>query len=287
MLLLGGPNTYLPFLQECWRLRIPQTWNERGYSYPTNVPLDELIFVPKNSQYYAAFGAVLFGLHEADGVGRLTSLDGLREYIAHGRKARLGDSAGPALATSPDELREFKERYSIKAFEPARFVPGEVVRGVIGLDGGSTSSKAVLVDFETGRILAKAYQLSKGNPIQDAKELLGKIRESVEGQRSVGALGPQENAPRLEVMGFGATGYAADVLEQCVHSDVNIVETVAHMMSAVHFFGAVDVICDIGGQDIKVLFMKNGEIANFRLSNSCSAGNGTLLRPPLTNSESP
>jgi activator of 2-hydroxyglutaryl-CoA dehydratase len=79
-------------------------------------------------------------------------------------------------------------------------------------------------------------------------------------------------------MGFGATGYAADVLQECVQSDVNVVETVAHMMSAVHFFGDVDVICDIGGQDIKVLFMKNGDIANFRLSNSCSAGNGMLLQ---------
>jgi predicted nucleotide-binding protein (sugar kinase/HSP70/actin superfamily) len=49
-------------------------------------------------------------------------------------------------------------------------------------------------------------------------------------------------------------------------------------MSAVHFFGEVDVICDIGGQDIKVLFMKNGDIQNFKLSNSCSAGNGMLLQ---------
>jgi predicted nucleotide-binding protein (sugar kinase/HSP70/actin superfamily) len=49
-------------------------------------------------------------------------------------------------------------------------------------------------------------------------------------------------------------------------------------MSATHYFGDVDVICDIGGQDIKVLFMKNGDIANFRLSNSRSAGNGTLLQ---------
>jgi activator of 2-hydroxyglutaryl-CoA dehydratase len=63
-----------------------------------------------------------------------------------------------------------------------------------------------------------------------------------------------------------------------VRADVNIVETVAHMMSAVKFFGDVDVICDIGGQDIKVLFMKNGDIANFKLSNSCSAGNGMLLQ---------
>ena len=68
------------------------------------------------------------------------------------------------------------------------------------------------------------------------------------------------------------------MLDECVQADVNIVETVAHMMSAVHYFGDVDVICDIGGQDIKVLFMKNGDIKNFQLSNSCSAGNGMLLQ---------
>lgn len=75
----------------------------------------------------------------------------------------------------------------------------------------------------------------------------------------------------LEIIGFGATGYAADVLEKTLKADVNIVETVAHMMSAVHEFGDIDVICDIGGQDIKVLFLKNGDIRNFRLSNQCSA----------------
>src|SRR5687768_15331657 len=50
------------------------------------------------------------------------------------------------------------------------------------------------------------------------------------------------------------------------------------MMSAKRWFPAVDVICDIGGQDIKVLFMQNGDIKNFRLSNQCSAGNGMLLQ---------
>ena len=50
------------------------------------------------------------------------------------------------------------------------------------------------------------------------------------------------------------------------------------MMSAKRWFPAVDVICDIGGQDIKVMFMQNGDVKNFRLSNSCSAGNGMLLQ---------
>ncbi len=267
VLLLGGPNTYLPFLQDCWRLRIPQTWKERGHQYPQDIPIEELIFIPKNAQYYAAFGAVMYGMHEEETVGWFTGTAGLSEYITTGRKARLGETAGPPLVKTGDELAAFRELYAIPKFQQAKFQPGETVRGIIGLDGGSTSSKAVLVSYEDGKILAKGYQLSKGNPIQDTKELLAQLKEYVTSQGAT-----------LEVMGFGATGYAADVLEECVKSDVNIVETVAHMMSAVHFFGDVDVICDIGGQDIKVLFMKNGDIANFRLSNSCSAGNGMLLQ---------
>jgi predicted CoA-substrate-specific enzyme activase len=267
VLLLGGPNTYLPFLQECWRLRIPQTWDERGYAWPKDRPIEETIFVPENAQYYAALGAVLYGLHEEAHIGVFSSVEPLSEYITTGRKARLGETAGPPLAKTEVELGEFRDLYKIPKFEPKRFEPGQVVRAVIGLDGGSTSSKAVLVD-EDGQILCKAYQLSKGNPIQDTKELLAQLREYVEVSQKA----------KLEIMGFGATGYAADVLQECVRADVNIVETVAHMLSAVHFFGDVDVICDIGGQDIKVLFMKNGDISNFRLSNSCSAGNGMLLQ---------
>jgi predicted CoA-substrate-specific enzyme activase len=268
VLLLGGPNTYLPFLQECWRVRIPQVWEERGYEWPRDRPIEETIFVPENSQYYAAMGAVLYGLHEEAHVGVFKTVAPLEEYITTGRKARLGETAGPPLSKTEVELNEFRELYKIPKFHPTKFEEGQVVRAVVGLDGGSTSSKAVLVDYEDGKILAKAYQLSKGNPILDTKELLTQLRHYVE----------VDQKAKLEIMGFGATGYAADVLQECVRTDVNIVETVAHMLSAVHFFGDVDVICDIGGQDIKVLFMKNGDIANFRLSNSCSAGNGMLLQ---------
>ncbi|MFO0550243.1 MAG: BadF/BadG/BcrA/BcrD ATPase family protein [Polyangiaceae bacterium] len=266
VILLGGPNTYLPFLQECWRKRIPEIWAERGYDYPKDVPIEELIFVPENSQYYAAYGACVYGLEEAAGVGVYTGADGLVEYMKNGRKARLGASAGPPLVRTLSEKEQFRDLFRIPKFTPKKLVPGETVRAVIGLDGGSTSSKAVLLG-EDGEIVCKGYQLSKGNPIQDTKELLTQLKGYVE-----------EQGAKLEVLGFGATGYAADVLQECVKSDVNIVETVAHMMSAVKFFGDVDVICDIGGQDIKVLFMKNGDISNFKLSNSCSAGNGMLLQ---------
>lgn len=266
VLLLGGPNTYLPFLQECWRMRIPQTWQERGYDYPKDVPINDLIFVPDNSQYYAAYGAILYGLHEPADIGLYMGLEGLKEFIAHGRKAKLGEKAGPPLVCTDSELEQFRSSYSIPRYTPATFTPGQKVRAVIGLDGGSTSSKAVLVD-DQGEILLKEYQLSKGNPLEDTKEMLLRIREKV-----------KEQGADLEIIGFGATGYAADVLEKTLKVDVNIVETVAHMMSAVHQFGDIDVICDIGGQDIKVLFLKNRDIRNFKLSNQCSAGNGMLLQ---------
>src|SRR5690606_34274533 len=228
--------------------------------------VEELIFVPESAELYAAFGAAMYGLSEPAAVGAYRGTQPLEEFIKNGRRARLGEQAGPPLSREAGETEKFVASYAIPRFEPAKFEQGQVVRAVIGLDGGSTSSKAVLVD-EDGTILSKAYQLSKGNPIQDTKELLAVLTESVEGQGAT-----------LECLAFGATGYAAGALEETVLADVSIVQTVAPMMSAVHFFGDVDVICDIGGQDIKVLFMKNGDISNFKLSNSCSAGNGMLLQ---------
>ncbi len=266
VLLLGGPNTYLPFLQECWRLRIPQAWDERGYDYPKDVPIEELIYVPDNAELYAAYGAVLFGMHEPAEVGVYRGLEPLKEFITHGRKAKLGESAGPGLVDADSERDAFLARYEVPKFEEATLQPGQVVRGAIGLDGGSTSSKIVFVN-EDGVILKKVYQLSKGNPIQDMKDMFSVLRDWATDQGA-----------EIEVTGFGVTGYAGDVMEKALLADANIVETVAHMMSAKHYFPDVDVICDIGGQDIKVLFMQGGDVKNFKLSNSCSAGNGMLLQ---------
>ena len=266
VLLLGGPNTYLPFLQDCWRLRIPETWRERCYAYPTDVPIESLIVVPENAQLYAAFGAVIYGLHEPAEVGRYAGTEALARYATEGRKERLGASAGPPLVKGQDELAEFRSLFAIPRFAPVRFSPGDTVRAVIGLDGGSTSSKAVLLG-EDGTLLRKAYTLSRGNPIEDMRALLAELRDGV---RADGAT--------LEILGFGATGYAAAVLDECLRADVNVVETVAHMISATRVFGDVDVVCDIGGQDIKVLFLENGDIKTFKLSNQCSAGNGMLLQ---------
>ncbi len=271
VLLLGGPNTYLPFLRDCWRYRIPETWEERGYSYPKDISLEELIFAPENAEYYAAFGAVLFGQHEKN-VTACGGLASLEKFIREGRKAQLGENAGPALAVDDNEAIIFTKKYSTPKFTPKTIEDtkttegSRTIEGYIGLDGGSTSSKCVLVN-DHGEILQKVYQLSKGNPLEDMKQMFLQLKTWAENEGA-----------KLSVLGFGVTGYAGDVMEAALKADANIVETVAHMKSAQHYFEDVDVICDVGGQDIKVLFMQNKTIKNFRLSNSCSAGNGMLLQ---------
>lgn len=266
VLLLGGPNTFLPFLQESWRRRIAELWRERGVA-ATEGRAGELILVPPNAQYFAAAGAALFGIGASAGAPIYRGLDGLRPFIAHGRKARLMHQAGPPLLAPGEDADSFAHAVTPPSFMPPRLAPGSRVGGYIGFDGGSTTSKAVLLG-EDGRLIAKEYVISGGNPIQDAKEILARLRDTVAAQDC-----------RLEVRGFGATGYAADVLDAALHADANLVETVAHMLSAQHYCGDdVDVICDVGGQDIKVLFLENGTIKGFRLSNQCSAGNGMLLQ---------
>jgi len=268
VLLLGGPNTFQPFLQDCWRKRIPETWEQRGYVYDRSRPLEELIVVPEDSEYFAAYGAVLFGQIDY-GKNEQVSYQGTRgleQYCATGRTARLAAESGPPLFKSADEIQLFLDEFKVSEFEAPVFQRGQRVRAVIGLDAGSTSTKAVLVD-DNERVIRKAYRLSGGNPIQDTREILAELRQSI-----------AEQGANLEVLGFGATGYAAPVLSETLRGDVNIVETVAHMASALTYFPDAHVICDIGGQDIKVLFLQNGDIKDFKLSNQCSAGNGMLLQ---------
>ncbi|RLA58102.1 MAG: CoA activase, partial [Epsilonproteobacteria bacterium] len=261
VLLLGGPNTYLPFLQECWRMRITELWDERGIAYD-KANIDELINVPDNAQYYAALGAVIFGEGEANHDKPFTGLIQLKTLVDTGGTTQNENNDSP-LIQSDEELEAFKNDYAIKPFIPP--VLTKKISCFMGIDGGSTSSKAVLCD-ENGELLLKVYQLSKGNPIVDTLELLEKMQE-------------QDPHGYYDVKGLGVTGYAADVLEGALKADANIIETIAHMKSAQRAFGkSINVICDIGGQDIKVLFMENGMMKNFRLSNQCSAGNGTLLQ---------
>jgi predicted nucleotide-binding protein (sugar kinase/HSP70/actin superfamily) len=80
------------------------------------------------------------------------------------------------------------------------------------------------------------------------------------------------------VLGVGTTGYAKDLLKDVIKADVGVVETVAHAQSAVKYYGDPDVIVDVGGQDIKLILLKDGRVRDFMLNTQCSAGNGYFLQ---------
>ena len=241
VMLLGGPNTYIKGMQEAWRANIPPIWAERNVELPPCADPADLIIVPNNAQYYAALGAAEFGKDEDDHVGRYKGTEQLQWYIEVGRKEEKKKAGGSGLSKNTEELDAFKAKYRPEKFVPPTLQPGTTVRAYMGIDGGSTSSKAVLLD-EKAEIVAKVYQLSKGNPIEDTKDLFADLKAQIEAQGAT-----------LEILGIGTTGYAKDILKDVLRADAAIVETVAHCESALHFYDDVDVVCDVGGQDIKLI----------------------------------
>ena len=266
VLLLGGPNSFIRGMKEAWQQNIPRTWEERKVEIPEGMKPEDCIKVPENAQYFAALGAVEFGKDEEPEVGIYMGTECLEDYIAVGRTAEKAKSGSAGLSTSAEELAGFKEKYKVPRFIPAKFSTGDTVRGFVGLDGGSTSTKAVLLS-EGGDVLCKAYQLSGGNPIQDTIDMFVALRQQVEAQGCT-----------LEVLGVGTTGYAKDVLKDVLKADVALVETVAHTESAMKFYHEPHVIVDVGGQDIKLIVLKDGRVKDFKLNTQCSAGNGYFLQ---------
>ncbi len=266
VLLLGGPNSFIRGMREAWQANIPRMWQERKVSVPEGSKPEDLIKVPQNAQYFAAMGAIEFGRSEEDCVGCYRGYDNLVHYIKYGRQEEKAKSGGNGLVRNAAELEGFKESYQRKKFTPATFQKGSTVAGFIGIDGGSTSTKAVLLN-EKGDILCKAYQLSNGNPIQDTIEMFENLRGQVEGQSA-----------KLEVLGVATTGYAKDILKDVLKADVALVETVAHTESALKFYEDPHVIVDVGGQDIKIIILHNGRVKDFKLNTQCSAGNGYFLQ---------
>ena len=133
---------------------------------------------------------------------------------------------------------------------------------LVGCDFGSTTAKAVVLSPTAGAAASACYALSKGNPIEDAKDLLRQIR--------AGRVPPHRRARADRLRQGSAEGHLG--------ADLAVVETVAHAQAALHFFPDADVICDVGGTDVKVMILRRGAVADFRLNSQCSSGNGAFLQ---------
>ena len=192
VLLLGGPNTYIKGMRDCWKFNIPKVWEERKFPLPEGNDPEELVQVPENAQYFAAIGWVDLAWTKTRTWASTQGTEKLEWYINVGRleeKKKKG-GGGPLQ----ERRRACRLQGSLQAQEvcPPHF-PARAARAqaFMGIDGGSTSTKAVLVG-EQGEVMVKCYQLSKGNPIEDTKDMFANLRKQVESQGAT-----------LELLGVG------------------------------------------------------------------------------------
>jgi len=261
VLLLGGPNLFFRGLQEAWRHHLGKLWEQRKIALPDGRDAASCITVPAEALYYACLGCVEIGAGEPEGVAVYEGRDRLRWWVEEGQQEQKAKAGGRALVACAGDLQSFVAEYDLKRSAAAR-VAAEVAGPVlIGCDFGSTTAKAVVVSPER-ELLFTCYALSKGNPIEDAQSLFRQVREA--GYTNVG--------------GLALTGYGKDLLKDVVGADVAVVETVAHATGTLHFHPDADVICDVGGTDVKIMILRQGTVADFRLNSQCSSGNGAFLQ---------
>jgi predicted CoA-substrate-specific enzyme activase len=263
VLLLGGPNLFFTGLQQAWQHHLKKLWTERKIVMPGDAPPETMIQVPSDALYYACLGLTEIAQGEAPSVGRYAGREKLAEWIEKGQWEHKAREGSKGLVRDEADLCDFVKRYGA-AQCPAPGARAATPRNapvLIGCDFGSTTAKAVALCTQ-GELLASIYVPSNGNPIEDAKALFRELR--TQGFETIAAL--------------GITGYGKDLLRDIVGADTPIVETVAHATAALNYFPDADVICDVGGCDVKIMLLRQGTVSDFRLNSQCSSGNGAFLQ---------
>jgi predicted CoA-substrate-specific enzyme activase len=128
----------------------------------------------------------------------------------------------------------------------------------LGIDGGSVSLKFALID-EKGKILSSVYLRNQG------------IIETV--QSGLKAVAGKD----CEVAGVCVTGSGRKFIGTLVGADLVESEVLAHTIAALHYFPGVRTLIDIGGEDSKIMSIRDGILEDFRLNSVCGAGTGSLL----------
>ena len=131
----------------------------------------------------------------------------------------------------------------------------------LGIDIGSVSTNIVLLD-EEGNLIIKKYLPTAGKPIDAVKK---GFREIV------------EEFPSINIKGVGVTGSGRYMIADFVGADVIKNEITAHARGAVHYDPTVDTIFEIGGQDSKYIYLKDGKVIDFEMNKACAAGTGSFI----------
>jgi len=239
---LGGPLYFLSELRD----RFIQTLNLEPH---------QVVF-PDHSQLYIAMGAALSADNQIHSLGDFMA--GVNQ-IEEGRVedlARLG-----VLFENEVDLVEFKARHQENSvnYKDLIHYDGDCF---LGIDAGSTTTKVVLIDAE-GNLLFTHYGSNLGNPLASTRAVLTELY--------------QKMPSTAKITQSAVTGYGEALLKEALKIDIGEIETIAHYKAANHFLPGVDFILDIGGQDMKCLKIKAGNIESIMLNEACSSGCGSFL----------
>ena len=254
---LGGPLHFLDQLRQ----RFIETLKLK----------DDEIIVPEDSQLFVASGCAFGAERRFSGTGEIGDGNGqfkfptiseFRENLKNLVGAELSEVQRlEPLFKNQAELDEFEVRHSEQKAKRGELTKthGPVF---LGLDSGSTTTKACLIDKD-GRIIWDFYAHNQGNPVELAvqvlKDLYAKLPEDVYIARAV------------------STGYGEALFQAALGVDSGEVETITHFRAANFFVPGVEFLLDIGGQDMKCLRMKDGAIVSIQLNEACSSGCGSFL----------
>lgn len=137
----------------------------------------------------------------------------------------------------------------------------------LGIDIGSVSCKFVLMDID-GELLTSVFLRNRGSPIDSAKAGMAELREKI------------EQNPDLQdyiIKCCGTTGSARYLTKAVVGGDLAKTEIIAHAVATQSMYPDVRTILEIGGQDSKIIILRDGIIVDFAMNSVCAAGTGSFL----------
>ncbi len=212
--------------------------------------IPELV-VPEQAPYMEALGAALWALsHDT------APFPGMERLFVE------GSSAFARLAP----LAEFESMVEFKSIERGTIRPGDVC--LLGLDVGSTTTKAVLLRQADHALLASVYLRTSGDPVGASRRCYASLLEQVQRRAAPDA---------VRIVGLGVTGSGRQIAGLHALTDGVVNEIIAHATAAVFFDPKVDTIFEIGGQDAKYTYITNSVPSDYAMNEACSAGTGSFL----------
>ncbi len=139
---------------------------------------------------------------------------------------------------------------------------------ILGVDGGSTTTKASLIDIETNSVAAFHYGRTHGDPVNALIKCLIEIKKKI--QDDIGE-------EKINISIVATTGSSREILGVFLETSAVYNEIIAHSVGTTYFDKEVDTIFEIGGQDAKYVLLKNMVPIDYAMNEACSAGTGSFL----------